>query len=1605
MAVENALRTPKATHDSRAGREPSTRLLSTAERRVFDIVLKRAHSQRPAGDDEDECDDGAFAANTGDALVEHIRTTPYRCLNRLFSSASTRFAAFRKRNMIDVAEATRPITVAYDGTNSSNIRELFLFLRVGLYVEFYEGEELDWTLPDDEIDAAVADVLDAFAANAHFYDETEAHGKHALFEGVLFMDAAGLQARYLEETKAWLRLWRPALGDLRGLRRGLSRFFVLLWRGHEQQTFVDVTADDDELVEILRDFALDDWMLDTDAEYLAVNAGRELARFTGYPYAAIHPAVRSGVKAVLERYDMFGEGKRIWVATATAAVYYEGCEVYGICGFEEEVEAHVLAVRHACSDGVTIRAQDLEPGDLDAACALLDAQEGYFHRRLRTGGVPVPEDLNSSLEIVVFADSEEYVTYSYLFFGNDTDNGGIYLEGDPSDPENTARFIAYVASWLEDRPVWNLAHEYVHYLDGRYNMHGGFGDYRVDTHHTVWWLEGLAEYISQRNDNRNAVDVGRSLEVDLSEVFPVVYRDDTTMVYRWSYLAVRFMFERHRDVVDTLLAYFRAGDYDAYLSHMTEVVGTAYDDEWHTWLLDVSVADDDAPDLVELPRRLAIDEGSTSTYRIALAAEPTADVDIDIAANGAGLVVEPVSLKFSPQDWGVAKTVRVTASEDDNMVPDEATLLHTAMGGGYDTVRALVVVAVADNARTISFVDARATAREGETAVLEVAIARALESATTVGYRLERDGDPATHDADADDFGAGDGEATIPAGGTKARIEIPVREDAEIEPAREIVAVVLDPLTISGFIRGTIRATVVIEEGVCDRTPGVRDALRGDRPCEAVTEADLADAYFLNLAERLEGTLLAGDFQGLTGVVDLRLYGNGLVSLPAELFADMRSLKWLFLDSNKLAELPAGAFDGAGRLERLWLNNNELSELPVDLFRGHTALTNLKLRRNPGAPFTLTLDWSRASASSLVATVREGVPFDMTADVSVVGGTLSADSVTVPVGANVSEPVTITPAGAAPVRVEFDSTPAVPDDCGTSPCFDGVATAVGAALVIVGEGGGFANVPTSYALPVGVAKRIALADLFPDVGSVGVTFTVTTSDPSVLEARIDHGVLQLSPTAAGGAVVTVTAAETGVSTVLDLSAAIVEPIRLSIPYFPSASDALGRQGFLRVVDGSGRASALGIDVVDDDGVLAGSLTLSIGEGEAVHVNSGDVADGNADKGLWGGAGPAQGTWRLDLSSVPGVEILSYLRTSDGLLASMHDVAPSTDNVHSVAIFNPSSNTAQKSLLRLANRSPAVAVATIRGIDDRGAPGGEVSASIPANGSVTINAHELESGAAPALAGALGEGMGKWRLEIESASRIHAMSLLSSPTGHLTNLSSVPSNARFVPLFPAASEPSDRSGFVRVVNHSDTAAEVTIVAVDEAGGEYAPVGLTVGPLETVHFNSNDLEFGNAGKWLTGSTGSGEGDWRLRLSSEADIEVLSYIRTTDGFLTSMHDVVTRVGNRHRVTTFNPGRNVNQVSRLRIVNSGEQTADVSITGTDDAGGPSATVRTTVPPGAVVSYTAADLEAGTGGLEGALGTGVGKWQLTVECAQPLVVMNLMETATGHLTNLSTLP
>ena len=241
---------------------------------------------------------------------------------------------------------------------------------------------------------------------------------------------------------------------------------------------------------------------------------------------------------------------------------------------------------------------------------------------------------------------------------------------------------------------------------------------------------------------------------------------------------------------------------------------------------------------------------------------------------------------------------------------------------------------------------------------------------------------------------------------------------------------------------------------------------------------------------------------------------------------------------------------------------------------------------------------------------------------------------------------------------------------------------------------------------------------------------------------------------------------------------------------------------------------------------------------------------------------------------------------------------------------------------------------------------------------------------------------------------------------IANYRRAPQSPHSVPLVTSADNES-RQGFVRVINRSEHDGTVRIHAIDDEGWRRGPVELSLDPKQTRHFNSGDLENGNPGKGLSGGVGDGTGNWRLELETELDIEVLAYIRTPDGFLTSIHDAAAQADDgsmRHHVSIFNPGKNTDQQSLLRLINLGGDAADIEISGLDDKGNapPGGSVRLTLAPGAAHLLTAQELEQGSDDFSDGFSAGSGKWQLFVTADQPIQVMSLLLSPTGNLTNLS---
>ncbi|WP_394148614.1 collagenase [Shewanella atlantica] len=243
----------------------------------------------------------------------------------------------------------------------------------------------------------------------------------------------------------------------------------------------------------------------------------------------------------------------------------------------------ILPVKHSCSDGLFILAQDLNEQELVKSCSKLTSQESNFHQVLETGYQPTANDFNDALRVVAFKNWSQYNAYGQLLFDIDTDNGGMYIEGTPSKPGNQATFFAYRQFWIEPEfAIWNLNHEYVHYLDGHFVKYGGFGHFPEKM---VWWSEGLAEYISKGNDNPNTLKVIKS-DIDkapsLEEIFATEYKDGQDRTYKWSYMAVRFLVENHHTDFIQLSHYLKTDYFEGYNKLMAEL--TSYQAEFSEWL-------------------------------------------------------------------------------------------------------------------------------------------------------------------------------------------------------------------------------------------------------------------------------------------------------------------------------------------------------------------------------------------------------------------------------------------------------------------------------------------------------------------------------------------------------------------------------------------------------------------------------------------------------------------------------------------------------------------------------------------------------------------------------------------------------------------------------------------------------------------------------------------------------------------------------------------------------------------------------------------------------------------------------------------------------------
>jgi len=588
--------------------EQSTFKLPATTKPRYDLMPKNPSLRMQAMAATPECKNmDTLGTYHGAALADYLANLPdYECTYPLFSLSATQAAnVYSSANFAAVVSRFTAEANTYSASNRALVN-LALYLRAGYYL----AGSNTIPLPAASQTTALRTPIRQLVEGSALY-RPNAVASTTAGETIRLITNMHDEAYFLPSMKTVLARFtnsssNPTAADAlqdSNAAGGLTSALTVIFYAHSRPDGTPVLQNDASYPTALNNFVVQNKsaLLTTPAAYELTDAANEAFRFM--QYSGLKAMVKPMVQATLASSTMTGNDSGLWLAAASAVKYYDNanCSQYGTCDYEKKLADVVLKYSYTCSPTLRIRAQDMTTAQMQDSCAILGKEEAYFHEMLQTNKKPVANDLNTSLELVVFDDYTNYSKYASVIYGISTDNGGMYLEGDPSAAGNQARFIAHEASWL--RPtfsVWNLQHEYVHYLDGRFDMKGDFSE--GTSKPTVWWIEGIAEYMSLGNNNQQSIDMAKTGTYKLSQIFGNTYSmsDYVNRAYRWGYMATRFMNERHRADIDTVVAKFRVGDYEGYQSYMN-YIGTRYDSEFASWVNSATTAGTPPLPTVSLP--------------------------------------------------------------------------------------------------------------------------------------------------------------------------------------------------------------------------------------------------------------------------------------------------------------------------------------------------------------------------------------------------------------------------------------------------------------------------------------------------------------------------------------------------------------------------------------------------------------------------------------------------------------------------------------------------------------------------------------------------------------------------------------------------------------------------------------------------------------------------------------------------------------------------------------------------------------------------------------------------------------------------------------------
>ncbi|TVX87160.1 collagenase [Paenibacillus agilis] len=192
-----------------------------------------------------------------------------------------------------------------------------------------------------------------------------------------------------------------------------------------------------------------------------------------------------------------------------------------------------------------------------------------------------PGNVDDVLTVVIYNNPDEYRMNKYLY-GYETNNGGIYIEGDGT-------FFTYDRT--AEQSIYSLEelfrHEVTHYLQGRYGVPGGWGQGQLyDGGRMPWFEEGGAEFfagatrlegIKPRKSVVSNIKYDRGTRFTVSDTVNSKY--GTWNFYNYSFALYDYLYQNDMMQLDRIHTAIRSGNAEAYSEQLNYLSINAHTNE------------------------------------------------------------------------------------------------------------------------------------------------------------------------------------------------------------------------------------------------------------------------------------------------------------------------------------------------------------------------------------------------------------------------------------------------------------------------------------------------------------------------------------------------------------------------------------------------------------------------------------------------------------------------------------------------------------------------------------------------------------------------------------------------------------------------------------------------------------------------------------------------------------------------------------------------------------------------------------------------------------------------------------------------------------------